>query len=357
MAIAPSFRDLVDQGQAEAQARRPTLRFLVGSIAQAMMHGAAAMGDACVRYSAQLFRQTFLDGATGEALAALVNDRYSLQKILKTRAVVTVEFSRTDGTKVGAIDAGTTVATAVDASGNEVRFTTDAAIAVGGGVLGPLAITATATEPGRGGNADAGAVTRILDQLFDDFTVTNPAEAAGGNDAETDPELRQRARQFFQTRARGTKAAIAFGAREVEEVRLARVTVDALGLITVTVSDADGGSTPQMIADVEANLVNYVAAGDVFTVVGGTPLVQDVTAVLTLAAGADIDVLRPPVQQAMRARIDGLDPGETLYLDQLTAAAIAVDPVGIRAVAFSEPTSDVTPAVGQVIRPGTITVS
>jgi uncharacterized phage protein gp47/JayE len=357
MPVAPSFDDLIQQFIAEAQAQRATLRFDDGNVTEAQAHGAGAMADVVLRYAAQAFRDTFVDGAKGDALTALVDDHYNIQRDPATSATVTVQLQRTSGGAGGTIDAGTTVATAQDADGNEVRFTTNVDQVVGAGANGPFSIAATCTVTGPSGNVAAGTITRVIDALFDTFTVTNPAAAGGGNDEESDDQLRTRARNFWTTLRRGTLAALEFGALQVTSVRIAKATEDqATGEVTLLVSDGDGNSTAQMISDVETEIENGRAAGCIVTVIGGTPLLVDVTGSLVVADGVDPTVLAPLVNAAIAARMKKLRQGEPLYLDSIKAAGIAVDPDGIEAINLTTPTGTVTPSPAQVIRPGTIAV-
>ena len=60
MPVAPSFQDLLDQGQAEAVARRADLLFAEGDVSLAQLHAGAAMSDANVRHGAQMFAATLL---------------------------------------------------------------------------------------------------------------------------------------------------------------------------------------------------------------------------------------------------------------------------------------------------------
>jgi hypothetical protein len=188
--------------------------------------------------------------------------------------------------------------------------------------------------------------------------VTNPADAGGGNDVESDEQLRTRARNFWVTLRRGTLAALEFGARQVTPVRISRATEDPVtGLVTVVVSDADGNSTAQMISDVRAELENWRAAGTVLTVVGGTPLIVDVVGTMDVDDGIDRAVLSPLVIAAITARMKKQRQGELMHLDSIKAAGIAVDPDGINAINLTTPTDTVTPGPAQVVRPGTISVS
>lgn len=356
MPVAPSPQDLLDQFIAEAMDRNPALRFLEGDITLAQGHGAQAMADAVLRYAAQAFRETFIDGARGVALTTLVDDHLNLQRSPATEAITTAAFTRTSGGAAGTIDAGTVIATAFDADGNEVRFTTNAVINVGLAANGPFSVGVTCTATGREGNVDAGTLTRIVTTLFDStFSVTNAGAAAGGNAEESDDELKLRARAFWKTLRRGTLAALEFGALTVPVVRVARATEDSTGLVTVVVSDSDGNSNAEMIALVEAALEEWRAGGSVVQVTGGTPLIVNVAATLILKDGVDIAVVGPLAEDAMEGRMFKLRQGETLFLDMLTAACLSVDD-GVLAVDF-DLDEDQVPSASQVVRPGTVTAS
>jgi baseplate J-like protein len=365
MPVAPSYQDLLDQFQAMAQSIRPELTFREGDITVAQQHGAAAMADAVLRYAIQAFRDTFIDGAEGDALTARVDDQLNLQRNPATSATVTARFTRTSGGGAGTIPIGTVIATAFDADGEEIRFETTTAAVVPLADNGPFDVQAEAVEVGRNGDVDAGTIVRIVSSLFDtSFSVTNVAAAGGGNEQETDQELRLRARNFYSTLRRGTLASLEAGALTVPAVRIAKATEDpTTGLVTVVVTDADGNSTLEMVSDVETELENWRAAGVIITVIGGTPLTIDITFELNVADGVDAAVLVPLVAAALEAKVNKLRQGQILYEDQLTTAGCAVDPDGIESISFSSPTFDtdgaITPAPtsAQVIRPGTITGS
>lgn len=358
MPVAPSFDDLIEQFIAEAQAQRATLRFDDGNITEAMAHGAAAMADVVLRYAAQAFKETFLDGARGDALTARAADQHHTERNLATAAEVIVRLERTTGGVAGTIEAGTTVATTVDAAGNEVRFTTDQAQAVGAGENGPWDIPATCTVTGPIGNVSAGSITRILDTLFDTFTVTNPERAGGGNDVEQDPPLRVRARTFWRTLRRATLAAIEHGALQVDSVRIATALEDEnTGDVTLVVGDADGNSSAQMVADVEREIEHWRSAGVDISITGSEPLLVDVIGTMDVDDGIDRAVLAPLVNAAIEARMKKQRQGELLHLDSIKAAGIAVDPDGLNAIHLDTPTETVEPALYQVVRPGTISIT
>jgi len=372
MPVAPSFNDLLAQGMAEAQLRRGDLTFYDGDVTTAQLHAGAAMADAVIRYAAQAFRDTFLDGATGTALRTLVNDHLNIQAIEASQAEVVLTFTRTGGGAAGTILAGTEVATNFDANGNQVVFTTDSDLVFGLGVNGPLTVSATAQNAGPDGNVSAGTIQRILTSLWDPaFTVSNLLVAAGGNLAEDDDQLRERARAFYATLRRGTLATLEFGAKTVSTVRVATAIEDtSTGQVTVRVTDADGGSTAQMVEDVLLALEDYRAAGITVTVVGGTALLVSLDVVLQVRTGFNVAAVAGTIEDALTNRLNKQKVGEVLYLDSLVAAAIAPYPDDIFGVEFdvimvggvdvtvaAEAAGSITPGDGQIMRADTVAVA
>lgn len=328
MPVAPSFADLLAVAKAEAQARRPDLAFNDGDVTDADNHAAAAVGDAVIRFTAQAFRDLFFDGATDDALDALVDDRCNIQRKPATPAQATIAFSRTSGGAGGTIPAGTRIGTDFDPDGSQIVFTTDAPVTFGGADNGPHSVSCTAVNTGSAGNVAATKIAKVLDSLYDKFTVTNAAPAGGGNDKETDEELRKRAKTFFSTLVRGTLAALEQGALTVPSVRIARATEDpSTASVALLVGDSSGNSTLQMQSDVTIALESWRCAGIVVSVIGGTQSV--VTMAIRIAQyrrGLDVTALAPLVAQAVAGRINKLALAETLYLDSVVAAAIAVAP-------------------------------
>lgn len=367
MAIAPSFQDLLDQFQAEVQDRRPDLVFAEGDITVAMAHGAAAVADAVIRFCAQAFKETFLDGAAGDALTALVDDHLNLQRQPANSALVTVIWSRTTSGAGGTIPAGSVVATEFDAAGQTIEFATDSPFLVTAGDNGPFFIACTAVLVGVDANVQANTITRVVDQpAFDpNFTCNNPLAAAGGAEEETDEALRTRARDFFTTLRRGTLTALEFGARSVPGVAVATAIENptVTGEVTILVTDVSGNSNARMLADVTTELENWRCAGTIVQVVGGATLVVDADIELVVRAGFSVAARATDFIEAVEARIDKLAINETLFLDSLVAAVIAVDPDNIFDVEFTSITAggtpqsidNVVPLPFQLIRPGTFT--
>lgn len=362
MPVAPSFDDMLGQFEAEALAQRSTLKFREGDIVTAQEHGAGAMGDAAIRYGAQALKETFLDGAEADKLTALVDDHINMQRNPATAASVDVTFTRTSGGAGGTTAVGFTVASTFDAAGNSVLFTTNTPITWGAGDNGPHIVTCAASVLGAAGNASAGTVTRLVSTPFDPTVAcTNAADAAGGNEEESDPELRDRARNFWITLRRGTLASLEQGALDgVASVRVASASEDpTTGAVTLVVGDSNGNSTAQMVSDTETVTEQWRAGGSLVTIVGATQLAVAITGVMIFRknSGADPLVYAPLVVAAITARMAKFKQGETMYLDAIKAAGIAVAPNVLEAIQLSTPLIDTVPTTSQTIRAGVITIT
>jgi uncharacterized phage protein gp47/JayE len=354
---APTIADLVEQGRAELLDRRPDLDALPGDITDFLLHAGAAGGDRVLLYAAQRVAATFLDTAEGDDLTALVEDRYGFSREPATAAIGAVEFTAPGGPTSGTITAGFRVATVADpVTGAFTEYTTDVNLTFTA-EAGPKSVAVTATTAGAATNATTGTVIRTLDATFDTFTVTNPERMAGGNEEETDEELRARARAFFPNQRRGTADALVVGALQVPSVRKATVFDDGTGLITVYVADSEGASNLEMIQLVETELETWRAAGVVVQVSGSTPVPQNITLVLTVRAGVSTVAIADAVEAAVTAFVNRLQSGETLYRQAVSSAAQAVNPDDILTVVVTLPVADIVPQPNEVIRAGVVGVA
>lgn len=341
MADAPTFDDYFQAGRAEAIDRTPTLTFDEGDISEMEMAASAAMADHLTEYAAERVKATFLDGAFGDDLTILADDRYNIQRLSASSATVTATFSRTSGTLTGTIPAGTVIATQKDTLGREVQFITDGDQGFSVGQLS-AAIACTCTLPGSQGNVAAGAINRLVSTgLFDTFSVTNAARAAGGAEQEDDDSLKGRCRQFYSTLRRGTLEALEFGAKGVAGVSNATAAEPGDGTVSMFVSDASGGSSPTMISNVTTEMDNWRAAGVIVNVFGGSVVtVAGIDISLTLRAG--VVVKASDVQAAVAGRINKLKIGEDLSTTLIKNAASSVDPDNILDVVVNSPAGTVS---------------
>ncbi len=365
---APTWEELYNVAKAEALSRRSDLTYDDGDVSDILTAGISAIGDTLVGYAASRFRATYLDSAKGDELTVLADDHWNVQREEATEAIGTVTFNRVSAAEgAGTIDAGTVVATTKDAQGNELQFTTDADVTYGALETGDKDVTVTAILTGKGGNVAEDTVVRIVTEIFDDtITVTNAERMAGGDEEESDEDLRERVRSVPRTIRRGTLAALEFGALQVTVVKRATVVEELdsedelTGIVNIYVTDADGNSNQAMIDLVEAELENWRCAGIIVNVYGGELYtLTPITISLSVRASVSIPAIVSNVKAAIVSRIAKLKIGESCSPTIIKQAAANVDPDGILEVTVTAPAATVVPSANQVIRTttGDITVS
>lgn len=297
------------------------------------------------------FRATFLDTAEGDDLDAwAASEAPGFPRKEEGTALVRLTLTRGSSSTSGTIYAGSRFSTTATATAPAVTFRSLVDVPVSADSL-TATVDAECEATGTIGNVEASTVNRVISALFDTFTVTNGARAAGGDPREEDSAYRDRLRQRDARYRRGTVQAVRLGALSVTgvsrvEIREPQWNGDvADGSIQVIVGDARGiGSQP--LADRVADALEAWAAGGITRIVyaSGTLSVLDASAglpggttalrlAITLKRGRnDTTSLDRDVRRALRALFDGLSSGAPLHMTQLTAAVHAVAPSIVRKV-------------------------
>lgn len=340
---APTYADYYEIGRVEMLVRRPDLVAREGDVSDTILQAGAAMADRLTGHVANRVRSTFLDGAEGADLTIEARDR-GTERLAATKAIGSVTFTRPGGTGAGTIPAGFRVATQPDAAGRFVTFATDAPL-VFGALDTSASVAVTAAAAGAAGNAAPGSL-RLLDTPFDTtLTAANAARMVGGKAEELDRDLRDRTKAFWQTQARGTIDALAYGATRVPQVGTVAVIEDAsTGLVVVYVADKDGNSNATLIAAVQAELASWRVAGNPISVVGGVVSMQSIAITLTVRSGVSVPPLVERVRSAIVAAVGRLRPGDTLFRNLISDAARAVDRDGIVEVTVITPAANIAAA-------------
>lgn len=344
MAEIPTFPELYAAAQAEIQTRNSTLTdFNEGSVLDAVAGASGVLSDEVARLLVQLFESQFFATATGSDLDDLAQDRLQLTRNTAGTAIVTLTWTRVAAGSY-LIPAGTAFS-AVNNNGEIVTFSSTAGVTVNPGDV-TVSVAVIADVAGRGSNVEANTITTVVDTVLSDpsATVTNAARAAGGSDAETDEEFRERIRLFYTSLRRGTKAALRTGALTVAGVSV--VTIDEQYPITfVYVGDPDGSGNQTLADNVATELENWRAAGSFVQVLPASreELPLSLAVVLT-ELPTDVTALRDAIRASIVAFGDTLDVGAVAYATEIECAAKEADDARIRSVTGA---ADLTPAAAQ----------
>jgi uncharacterized phage protein gp47/JayE len=350
--------DLITRSEARPVGRRISADqvYVPGSDINLIIGASSAMAEEIMRQTSKGLNDLTLDGAEGIALDRYIADRYSpyLARLTATPAYVSLTFTRTS-TVLGAVSqaAGSIVQTQ-----GGIRFETLEAAAFGAVSIGPVSVTGRAVNAGLIGEVAAGTITSFVSAKADPtMLVTNPENASGGDDKESDERFRARARLFYLNARRGTLGAIENGALSVSGIRQAYAEEQvsqplgvANGFIFLYIADANGQSNSIINEKVRIKMKDYACGGIIPTVYGATIVYQEIQLDLSYNAGIDTVAAFSNVRASVVAAVNALGPGKTLELSVISKAAKSVTGVIVYDDSIVAPTGDIVPVGSQIIR-------
>lgn len=359
MADFPSWKELFDlakntilagnAGITQDAVERPGTHV---NILTAMM---ASVADEVIHQAAVAMQRAIPSLASGDYLDRLAWDWYGLTRNPATPATATVTFHRTT-TDVYTMPAGTRV---TNADGS-VGFLTDTDTIFAADVT-DADVAVTCEQAGTIGNLEANQITVLqTPQPGQSFTITASTEATGGEDEETDKNLRWRIRNFWASVQRGTLAALEYGAKQVSGITLAHAyeTQDSEDCYTVhlIVADSSGRANSSQVAAVQTEIDHWRACGVKVNVVGGQVQYVDVAVTLTLEAGFDPTVAIETVRSNIVNTINRKGINETLHVSSIQMAALiygkggTAPDLGVRDATVTAPATDIVPPDGYILR-------
>lgn len=373
MADLPTFNDLMRVARDEILTRSSRIsRDAVereGMDANILVAAACAAGDEVVSQLAKLSAGLYLDSAKDVALDRLVFDRYGLVRKPAAASLGSVQFSSPIvapatftipiGTKLGTPD------------GRQFITIEEPLFLVS--TFGPVTCGVRSVLAGANQNAATGQITSIITAIPSSptgFRVTNPFATAGGDDAETDDSLRDRARRFFTTVRRGTLGALEEAALGVAGVRKAAAfeVIDALGrparMVQLVVTDSfteqfiDYSTVPAryqtqsqvLAAEVFNALADVRPAGIFVQVIVANVVLQPVQLALTFTAGANVNTAALTARAAITTYINSLAPGQSFVYADALAVLTAVPGLSRTASSIASPAGSVAVKPLQVLR-------
>jgi uncharacterized phage protein gp47/JayE len=373
MANLPSQADLFRIARDEVLSRNARIsRDAVerdGMDANILIAAASAMADECVGQIADLCSSRVLDSAVETDLDRLVFDRYGLTRKAAAASLGSVQFSTTLPAPGNFnIPTGIIVQTG---GGNQFVTVESTVFAVGS--TGPLTVAVRSALAGALQNVKIGTITSIVTAIplaASDLKITNTLATAGGDDAETDASLRDRARRFFSTARRGTMAALEAAALGIPGVRKASAfeVLDALGrparFCQLVVTDAyteafaDYATIPPryqtqsqfLTSQIVSVLTDVRPAGVYVQPVVANVVLQPVQLSLAFLAGSDVSTSALQARAAMVNYINGLSPGDTLDTLAMSAALKTVPGLSYTGREIVSPAGNVLAKPLQVIR-------
>ena len=204
--FAEILQDMIDH----VQLNTPLSDFRVGSVIRTLLEAAALEDDEAYFQMAQLLRDFSFTSATGTELDRRLEDfdlvREPAQPALCQIVITAPRAVRADRPLIAPL----TVYCDETPLHPRVEFVTTGNGLIPVGAIASTPIPVVATEQGSHTNIPAGEINFLRAPIvgLEGATCTNPISAFGGRDAESDDELRARARRHIRALPRGTVAAL-----------------------------------------------------------------------------------------------------------------------------------------------------
>jgi uncharacterized phage protein gp47/JayE len=293
--------------------------------------------------------------ATGEQLDRLAWDRYQEVRKGATAAIVLLDFERpTADAGEGSIDTSKLLTTT-----NAIQYTLLEPASFGVSDTKVSGIRARAVQAGKDYQVGANYVTKFVEAPFDPtIAVNNPLPSAHGENREEDDDFRLRIQGFWQAARRGTKAAIEYGATQVDGVASASV-VEALGgdgnparAVTLYFADSSGSSTLAKAQEILNELNEWRAAGVAVLPSLSWPQIVDIRLHLTFEAGVDTATLTTIVRAAIVGYVNSLGANKPLLRGALQSVLQRYQSDGLipNEGSIVSPAGDVVPDTGKTLR-------
>lgn len=342
-----------------------------GSVIRTMLEATAAELE-------ELYLQMYL--GIKEAIPVSVFTTFGFGRQAAESASGTVRFS-TGGSLASSV-IPIPLGTVVRVPGTSLTYATTAAssIAIGNSYVDVLV---AAQASGLAGNVGADLITELVTPVAGIASVTNPSPFVNGRDVETDDERRVRFQGYISSLARGTKAAITYGAKTVtltdgfgtitEYVAHANVvepwvtdSAQPISLVRVYIHNGSSATSGTLVTRCQQVIDGYYdggtavpgwkAAGVQCIVSAASDQAVNVTGTVTIAGGySSVDVLAA-CTNAVKDYLQGMAVGEDVRLSELVAI-IRRDVEGAFNVTLSAPTADVAVADNAKAISGTVTLS
>lgn len=236
-----------------------------------------------------------------------------------------------------------------------IYFSTQQAYTVPAGSVS-ADITVYCNTSGTVGNVTANQLTVMINPISYVQNITNQGRFLTGQDEETLSARKKRFADYVDTRSKGTAAALAYGAKEVQQITGVYVD-DQIGMVNIYCHDAYGNLSDTLRQQVQDNLFNYKAGGiPVFVL----PIVKtnvDVNVTLTVLPAQNNFNFQTTVQNQIEAYFDNFVVAQDYLSSDLNAFIRGVDPLNIVNCRINTPVSDMTANNNELLRSGTISVN
>lgn len=304
-------------------------------------------------------KSSYIDSAENDDLTELVKI-IGVERKGAIKSVGEVTFLReTPALQDYVIPTGTIVSTYPDNDNFSIQFkTTEQKSILTGGTSVNIAIESV--EGGSDKNIVSSKVVYIVNPPNGIESVINSNPISGGEDEETDEELRERAKLSLDGKGLGTAPSLKSNIEAITGVASASVVDMARGLGTVDILIL-GDIVPlsQPIKDLIDAEIERTKAGGI-DVTYYEPTVNSIAVTATLVFDSSIAIDKQKIKDNVIIRVNeyikDLNIGETLFVNQLIKVILETDESIIDVTGLT-PSSNTVVNSTTIIRPSTVTIN
>jgi uncharacterized phage protein gp47/JayE len=305
----------------------------------------------------QVYNGSFIESSYGDDLSELIKILGIERKPASYSTGEVKLYRETPATVNYFIPSGTSVETLPDYNGETFKFqTTKDATLLKDTVS--VYVPIIAELPGKSSNVIDSTILIVNDPPNGIEFVINEEPTSGGEEEETDEELKQRARGLLDTIGLGTINALYNKVNDIDGILEVAVLDMERGIGTADILVL--GDTIPMTStkreEVESVINKTKAAGIDIEMQEPTLLSIDINADLIIENGHFIDDYVQDVNKAIESYVNTLAIGEKLYKNQLERYILNVSD-RILDVNVSSPTGDIIPASKEIIRANNIIIT
>lgn len=289
----------------------------VGSVTRTLLETVARELAVLYQQMQIVYDSAFVETARGPSLDSVVA-LAGVRRLPPGHPVAWLEFTRKPGTHGRiTIPPGTAVS---DSAGN--RYLTTASL-----TLEPEEPSREITAMGESvatPAVEAGELTRIEIQIAGIVGAINRQPARALGNAETDDELRRRARAAFHGTVRGTLDALRFGIASIPDVNTVSITEMPFGVPgEVRIDVAYKTETPEAVAEVDRMIEEMRPAG-IRVLRGGMARLRALCRVELVLEGsgvssAELAELKSALEAKLRAHLSAVSPGGKIRASALSS--------------------------------------
>lgn len=213
------------------------------------------------------------------------------------------------------------------------------------------------TQAGKIGNVPVGVINRSTNSLANIKTVYNSYSFLTGQDQEDLDAVKQRFREFIDTRGRATNRAISYGARSVEDVAGVYIH-EEVGRIKVFVHDLNGNLPNSLKDSVEKAVQDYRPSGIKLDVVPIEKRVVDLDITVTITdKTAKTDLFRAEIATSISNYLNAMTVSDDLILSDVVQRIMNMDDYLIYDVKITNIKENLLIEPHQLIRSGKININ